>query len=69
METRDKHHTRTRKGTVFMGTGMGTGNFTRGLPVSHPKYDQLNHLPIQTPSEIEEILGQLMLYVLRNENW
>jgi hypothetical protein len=34
VETRDKHCTPTRVGTVFAGTGMK--KYTRGLPVSHP---------------------------------
>jgi hypothetical protein len=36
VETRGKHCTPTRKGTVFVGMGMGTKKYTHGLPVSHP---------------------------------
>jgi hypothetical protein len=39
METRNKHRTPTRMGTVFMGTGTGTKKYTHGLPVSHPSLE------------------------------
>ncbi len=40
LSKRGYYHTLTRKGTVFMGTGTGTGKNTRGLPVSLPRSEE-----------------------------
>ena len=44
MNTRGYYYTRTRKGTVFVGTGKGKGKYTRGLPLLFPKCRNIQHL-------------------------